>query len=646
LPPLAVTPLGDGSRILAIQYHESGDTYDRFTRLLYWSGPTAPVTMFRRTQVSGAGYLPARAYTLLVDGKSAGFFSFLAGQVWCQIKVDPMEHAAGWVRLEVTGGADGEVSVPWFAYNDRGQAKPDFMPVLESSHKTPTDPTQLEHAFAWEAASYTPTPAPLVRREYPPVDATTRVRAQCVTRPERSVNLTVPAVDQHGAVCAQGIQSYFWYRQLDRWPTTPLLDGPRGVGTHGYVTHIEVGEGRRAPGGPLMHSFYFSDPWRIVRGKEDGGTETLLGYRHAGMASYWEDGAKQRTLELIGNWSAVPAERRGLWGVRGFCWDQASLAVDENAAPIAAEEGRLPHVVAPVMYVAEQRESGKGLAQTGRVLRVEFDARAHGVPPKITELATGLNGPWGIVDDGARVIVALRNASQVIAIDKATGLQNILLAGNATFAPVGNSGVPQLLALRDDRRAESILAPECLKIQDGHLYVGSFAAEGIKRFDLQTMLVDAGYLVPVRMARQSWFVEFALSDGGFGPRGTAFVQTWGQTDHAGMYGTQPDGKRFVAHAPAAPWDKGQGYPAAVATFGGRLYTAASNLGLTRYGAALSSDIVIDPALYAQGEREWDALHGNLRWGSMGFGNHGHPLPWGRSSAIDHYLSAHDAPGAA
>jgi hypothetical protein len=51
-------------------------------------------------------------------------------------------------------------------------------------------------------------------------------------------------------------------------------------------------------------------------------------------------------------------------------------------------------------------------------------------------------------------------------------------------------------------------------------------------------------------------------------------------------------------------------------------------------------------LYAQGEREWDALHGNLRWGSMGFGNHGHPLPWGRSSAIDHYLSAHDAPGAA
>jgi hypothetical protein len=31
---------------------------------------------------------------------------------------------------------------------------------------------------------------------------------------------------------------------------------------------------------------------------------------------------------------------------------------------------------------------------------------------------------------------------------------------------------------------------------------------------------------------------------------------------------------------------------------------------------------------------------------MGFGNHGHPLPWGRSSAIDHYLSAHDAPGAA
>lgn len=644
LPPLSLTPIGDGTRILAFRgYHETGLTYDRHQRLLYWSGPAASVTLCRVTHKSGAPYTPARTYTLLVNGEPAGVFAFADGQRTGQIKLDPRAFAAGWLRLEVTGGADGEVSVPWFAFNDQGQAKPDTMPALEGSHKIGSDPTLLEHAMTWESATYTPTPAPLARREYPPVTASTRVHAQCVTRPERGVNLSVPNVNKAGVVNSHWVQSYYWYHQLERWPMVPLLDGPRGVGTHPLTTHIEVGEGRRAPGGSLMHSFYFSDPWRISRGREDGSTETLVGYRHAGMASYYEDGAAQRTLELVGDWSAIPVERRGLWGVRSFCWDVGTLAVDEAAQPIAAEEGRLPHVVAPVMYVAEQRESGKGVKADGRVLRVEFNARAHGIPPKVTELATGLHGPWGIVDDGSRVIVSLRNASQIIAIDKASGAQTVLLSGDPAMARPHYTGIPALSGSLADRRLQAALAPECLKIQDGMLYVGSFAAECIKRIDLGSMMVDVGYLLPVRMTRQSWFVEFALSDGGFGPRGTVFAQTWGQTDHAGKYGTQPDWRLFQAHAPAAPWDKGQGYPSAVATFGGRLYTASSNLGINRYGAAQAGDMVVDHDTYHRGEQEYDALHGTLRWGSMGFGNHGHALPWGKSAALDHYLTAHDAP---
>ncbi len=643
-PKLTLTNLGSGARLLTQGgFHCMGDTYQRFTDYQVMSGASAFVYQYRTTTVSGPRYLPAKSYTLMIDGAAAGAVAFAEGQAWTRVAVDPRKFPRGWLRVTVQGGADGEESVPWWLYNDQGQAGPERMPVCESSHKTPTDPTAREHAQTWERPTYTPTPAPLARREYPDVTAATKVHAQCVTRPERGVNITVPSVTAAGVVTAANLQSYFWYRQLDRWPTVPLLDGPRGVGTHGQTTHIEVGVGQRFPGGPPMNTFYFSDPWRVSRGKEDGRTETLVGYRHNGMASYWGDGANQKTLELVGDWSAVPAERRGLWNVRSFCWDEASLAVDMTAAPIDAEEGRLPHIVAPVMYVAEMRESGKGKALTGRVLRVEFNARAHGVPPKVTELAVGLPGPWGIVDDGARVIVALRNASQIVAIDKATGAQTVLLQGDSKLAPVAENGIPILIGARDVRRAEPVITPECLKIQDGHLYIGSFAAESVKRMNLATGQIDQGYMVPVWMQRQSWFVEFALSDGTFGPRGTVFAQTWGQSDHAGAYGTQPDGKPFKAHLGAAPWAMGTGYPCAVAVGHGRLYTASSNLGLTRYGAAAAGDMAINGALYRQGETEWDAMHGNLRWGSMGFGDHGHALPWGQSAAIDHYLAAHDAP---
>lgn len=631
--PLSVVNLGSGARILSLRgYHESGDTYDRFQRALIWTDQ-GTATLYRRTQVPGAPYLPARTYTLRIGARTLGAFNFTAGQNWARISFDISGLAKGWHLLEVDGAADGEVAVPWFACVVGGE--PSLMPVAEGSHKTPTDPTRFEWAYVWEHPTYTPTPKPLAPREFPPVTQSTKVRAQCVTRPERSVTISVPAITKQGVVVSHGKQSYFWYDQLARWPMVPLLDGPRGVGTHPLTTHIEAGEGRQVPGGKLRHTFYFSDPWRVSRGKEDGSTQTLVGYRHKGMASYWEDGADQRTLELVGDWSSVPESRRGLWGVRSFCWDQSTLAVDETTT-IPAEENRPPHVVAPVLYLTEQREIAKG---GGRILRVEFNARAHDIPPKVSELAIGLKGPWGIVDWGDKLIVSLRDSSQLVVVDKGTGFVQPFAAGFG--AVMQSNGIPKTAGTLAERRAQPCLAPECLKIQDGKLYVGSYAQEAITRWDLGTLTRD-DYLMPVRMARQSWFVEFALSDGGFGPRGTVFAQTWGQSDHAGAYGIQPDTTRFDGYAKAAPWDKGIGYPCAVATFGGRLYTAASNFGITRYGASMPGDMTIDLALYSKGEREWDALHGNLRWGSMGFGNHGRPLPRGQSSAIDHWLDAHDA----
>jgi hypothetical protein len=290
-----------------------------------------------------------------------------------------------------------------------------------------------------------------------------------------------------------------------------------------------------------------------------------------------------------------------------------------------------------VLYVAEQRESGRGNG-SGRILRAEFSAQAHGVPPIVTEFAVGLSGPWGVVDHGDEVIVAERNASRIIAIRKSSGTHRVLAQGDPSLASVGQSGQVSVTGDLTARRAAPCCAPECLKIQDGWLYYGSRAAECIKRLSLTTGEVDPDYLVPVRMARQSWFVEFSMSDGSFGPSGTVYAATWGQVDYPAAYGIQPDGRLFTAHSGAAPWAESQGYPCAVAVGIGRMYVASSNWGITRFGAAQPGDVVPDANLWRQGEYDWDARHGNLRWGSYGFGDHGHPLPWGETPAIDHMLT--------
>ena len=53
---------------------------------------------------------------------------------------------------------------------------------------------------------------------------------------------------------------------------------------------------------------------------------------------------------------------------------------------------------------------------------------------------------------------------------------------------------------------------------------------------------------------------------------------------------------------------------------------------------MPGDVVPDRDLWRQGEYDWDARHGNLRWGSFGFGDYGDPLPWGETPAIDHMLT--------
>lgn len=640
---LQLRPITGVVAVSCCGWNAGGRTYDRSQNLVEWVNGQGSLTIWRAPLQSGPVVLPANAYPVTVAGVAVAEALFRDGAAWAKVTFDSSALPDGWVSVECQNLLPGEWAPMERAYNRLSDRAPGPMPVYEDSHKRPENPTHNEQAMCWAPPTYTPRAVPLPLREFSAVTAATQVRAQMLTRNEASVNLFIPNISRHGTVNSFTTQAYSWFDMYAKWPMVPLLDGPRGVGTLPLVAHIEVG--MAAPDGVPRRTWYAATPWAVSRGRPDGSTTTLVGWRHAGMASHWTDGAAQKTLELVGDWSAVPADRRGLWALRSFCWDAASLAVDEALPRIPGEAGA-PHVTGPVMYIAEQRESANADTATGRVLRVEFSARAHDIPPLVTEFITGLHGPWGVVDWGDWLIVSERNANRIWAHQKTGTLPaRVLLQADPSLpgtAVVQQSSIPKVTGSLDERRAQPCLAPEDLKLLDGMLYFGSHASACIKRYDLGALQPDPGYMLPVEMDRQSWAVKFAISDGTFSPRGTVFYNTWGQVKHAAAFGTQPDGARFTAHGKAAPWAS-FGYPFAIAVGDNRMYFAGSNIGITRFSSALAGEAPISAEKYRAGNREWDAQHGDLSWGPCGFGDHGVALPWGTNPAIDYYLAAHDLP---
>lgn len=638
-PQVSVRPILDKSRVLVFSdYYGSNSLYDRFQRLTCWKGTTGSLTIRRKnlSQVTTTDFTPARTYTLMIDGKAWRPVPFSSGQDSATITFPLDDIAGGWHELDLQGCEDGETCINWFAYRQaQTSVRSPRMPVVQGSHALSWLKTNPVHAWAWVPCHYTPRSAPLGRRTYPSVAASTSVAAQVLVQGDGGQDLTYPNVNSDGVWSTHGKQSYFWSDVIAKLPVLPLLDGPRGRCTAGMVLHIEVGTA--APDGVPRNNVYCLDPWRVFKIAEDGHITTLVGYRHAKVMSHWQDATgsppRPRTLELVGDWSAVDPSRRGFHELWGMCWDSQTLAINEAADRIPSENQQRPHYVAPVMFVTD--------SQNNRICRIEFNATAHGVPPKVSEFIVGLRDPWDVVEWGRTIIVSERQAHRIVAFDIQSGQQTRVIVERDSRRP-GDASVLSWLRNMSVRvgttaelRAQPCIAPEGLYVQDDWLYYGSFAAACIKRVHLITGEIQ--YVQDVTLVRQSNFVKFALSDGTFGPRGTAFVNTWGQQPSAAFEGRQPDGKRFTAHARAAPWEAGIGYAAGIGVGGGRLYFSASNQGVTRYSAGQA----IDVRKYEAGKAEFDASQGRLRWGPLGFSHYGHPLPWGQSEALDYYLDAHD-----
>lgn len=637
---IVLQPINMTRMVLLKGYHEFG-RYERYRRIqVLESGPVS--LQFQGFDFSGGGVqraLQGTRYTLLADGVEVASANVTAGTLQSKFDFDTSVLAPGWRKLEIGGLAASETNPAWFVFVKRGTAvTPDSMPVVRGTYEL-VQRTDSMHAWAMAPVRFSPTPRPLARRNCVPFTTPlTRPDLHCMQLvPLRTGDIDRPNRNAAGVVSTFDQQVYFWHSMSGVKPAVALLDGPRGVGTICFATHIEIG--KAAPDGVPRNNLYVVDPWRVCKVSEDGTIKTLVGYRHRDMASYWEDPAD---VELVGDWSAVPEGRRGFHELWGMAWDERTLVINEAAARIPAENNEQPHVAGPVMFVSD--------TQNNRICKVEFSATSHTTPAKVTEFVSDSPDAWDVVYSSGVIYVSERKAHRINAYDARTGAFIRTVVSGAALATVNVNRFVVAGASLPVIQAQPCVAPEGLyKLPDDPwLYFGSYAMQQVRRVHLVTGEVQVVCDVPVDGNTQ--FFKIAVSDGTFGPRGTVFVSSWTAAQFGFPFTWLPEeGPRFERWSgPSRHWswyenDLGTGnwgeftYSMAVGVGQGRLVVGGAGEGLFVISRRNAGDPVTNTSIQ-RGAREFKTRGLHLLHGHSGYGYYGIPLPWGSSADLDAYFT--------
>jgi hypothetical protein len=393
--------------------------------------------------------------------------------------------------------------------------------------------------------------------------------------------------------------------------------------------------------------YWFMDAWSFGKVKYDGTVERLAGIRSRVPAGRNRDNLAG-DFELVGDWSRVPAERRGFGGDGwGFAWIPSTLPNDPNAAPVLFDGVPLqPHFVPPQVLITD--------TQNNRIIRVTFSNRDQHAPGIVEEFITGLDDPWDLViaeDD--TVYISERRSNKITAWNGKTGaFVKTLVQGPSGYAAIDKDiggTLRKCVRFRslDEIRAQSCIMPEGLFYQDGWCYFGSLAMQQVKRVNVATG--EVRLVVDLPDGHVSFtgaqYVKIALSDGTFGPRGALAVQFWTANNYNGApLCFLPDGTIWNVLSPV---EEGPGhivdyeYGSAVAFGRGRMVFSASIEGLF----CVTKSQPGDPSLtwdggHHAGWMKWKELGLHLTHGNAGFGFYGLPLPWGRSAETDRLLEGY------
>jgi hypothetical protein len=653
--------LNVNSMLMFERWFDGEGAYSRSTAYLILSGASARVKWRRYSINTGRlAVQPGQSYRLLIDGAElARAEPSAASSAMQEFAVDVSSLSEGWHWLDIQGAA-GDTGVPFAAYVMHGsQPVPQPMvPVTTGSfaHKFHTNGL---HHWGLVPGQFAPTRIPLPARRVVPFADAPSDRAQFVkteiapvrwpadmNRPNISTGTAAHPGLTAGLLTTGDLQYYFKHNFFGKLPRVVCLDGPRGMATASWLTHIELGV--PLPDGTTRGNIYCADPWSIFKLDKAGRKTTLAGYRHAMLGAHFAD--TNPRLELVGDWSAVPPERRGFHELWRFDWDSRTLATAGPAIPNDGNGNQPedPHATGPVMFAAD--------TQNNRVCRLEFDPRSHAAPCKITEFITGLRDPWAVRYHSGSLYVSERLGHCIKEFDATTGaLIRTVLQGPA-LSSVSASRQPTRLATLPVIRTHDIVGPEDIEIQadaDGvWLYFGSWAMSQIRRVNLSTGQVQV--CVPeLFLDGNALFVKIAISDGTFGPRGSLFSVTWSAAN-AGFSNALPEGWRRIGATSWERWDyyrgnegaehglpwpnRMNGYPTAVAAGHGRLLWSGAHDGLAMLTRRLPEDARLD-GRYAAGRAKWISAGYYLTHGHHGWGFFGLPLPWGVDPDIDYYLRA-------
>jgi hypothetical protein len=406
--PLAVGTLAyrrlDNARLVMFRDYNSGTRYSRFIRnVVLPAKATIPFNADSRS--SEPEKFHATSYTLTCDGTPGSTVTPAAASSRAAFDADLSAVADGWHLFDIVPSEGAETPVPYWMYVKKG-ASP-----APSEGWAPTQTGSFGHQRedGWVAKwgcvpdRLNATGWPLAPRA--PVDFNHAADRKDLFRRDIApcINGDPPYLHrvEPGLMTCLGTHGYAWGTLTAKLPAVVLRDGPRGVGTLVGVTHVEVGTASPAGKGP-RRNLYFTDSWRIGKVKPDGTVITLAGYRHT-----------LGGLELVGDWSAIPPERRGFHELWGLAWDSRTFPIDEHTQPIASEGNEKPHVTGVVAFVAD--------TQNIRICKLEFDPRSHAAPPKITEMITGMADPWDVVYHDGQLLISERLRHRVVAHDATTG---------------------------------------------------------------------------------------------------------------------------------------------------------------------------------------------------------------------------------
>jgi len=623
-------PLHD---VLLFESQHYSSRYERYLRKQFIIGSV--LLKFRQFNLaSGGALLPLQSgvYRLLVDGEPRAEVE-VTGGTSATFAVSEAAMHPGWRRVQIQSPF-GVRSPSWFVHVGATRVD-DVVPVCTGSYDWVHH--GAVHRWAWVPADAAPLPQRRVPRECPPA-------GEVLSPSQLFMSTIVPDTGMRRInVGVGGVRStfnrmaYFYSDLVKRLPPLPLLDGPPGVGTLCMPTHIEPGRATLQPvnGSPRIGANYVLDSWRLMRVNADGAIRTLVGYRHKPTPASWQE--KDQGLDLVGDWSAIPLDRRGLHEAWDFVFDPDSLGTDLTAAPDA--EGRQRHIGNPIGFIAD--------TQNDRVLRIEFDGGSHTAPAKVTEFISAKD-PFGVRIWRDELIVSERLEHRLAAYDKQTGAFKRVILQGQPLATVDVNRKVLMAGTMDQRRAAPCVAPEGIALLGDWLYFSSLAQKQVRRVHLVTGELQVIGEIPTDS--NSRFVKIAVSAGQFFPAGTVFATTWSTAQFGYPSVLLPDGRaasvaRNTGTALAVgkgPYFKSLDYAAAVAVADGELLLGTSMFGLHRISRALPTDRTIDVALFSRGKAALDPL----LFGTNGHSPFGLPLPWGQSEDVDYFLKAcgHLKPG--